>query len=127
MRAQAGRLESIYQQYRDRVDFYIVYIREAHPADEWQAEANVPDGVVFDQPTTAGERETVAEACSLGLPVTIPMLVDTMADDANLAYGAFPERLYLVDGDGRIAYRGGPGPFEFDPDEWEAAIAAHLA
>jgi hypothetical protein len=31
-----------------------------------------------------------------------------------------------VDSGGRIAYRGGPGPFGFDPDGWERAIGDHL-
>ena len=35
--------------------------------------------------------------------------------------------LYLVGRDGRIAYRGGPGPFGFVSAELERAVERHLA
>ena len=41
-------------------------------------------------------------------------------------YGGWPDRLYLIDGGGRIAYQGGEGPFGFDPDALEAAVRAEL-
>ena len=50
-----------------------------------------------------------------------------MEDTAGSAYDAHPDRLYLVGRDGRIAYRGGPGPFGFDPEELAAAIRAEVA
>jgi hypothetical protein len=40
------------------------------------------------------------------------------------AYGAAPERLYLIGADGRVAYHGGAGPHFFDLDEWERALEA---
>ena len=54
----------------------------------------------------------------------LPTLVDDVDDAVNAAYAAWPDRLYLVDVDGRIAYHGGRGPFGFAPDELEAAIRA---
>ena len=53
-------------------------------------------------------------------------VVDEMDDAVAVAYGAMPERLYLVGADGRIAYKGGIGPMFFRPAEWESAIQAHL-
>ena len=38
---------------------------------------------------------------------------------ADRAYGAWPERLYVIDREGRIAYQGGKGPYGFDPEELE--------
>jgi hypothetical protein len=108
------------------VDFYVVYIQEAHPSDEWQVPVNVDDGVVFEQPKTFAEREEVAQACSLGLDVSIPMLIDEMTNETNVAYAAIPDRLYLVDEEGRIAFRGDRGPMGFRPGEFERAIQAHL-
>lgn len=52
----------------------------------------------------------------------IPALVDELDDAVSIAYAAWPDRLYLVDLEGRIAYHGGRGPFGFDPDGLEAAI-----
>ena len=42
------------------------------------------------------------------------------------AYGGWPDRLYLIRRDGRIAYQGGEGPFGFKPDELEQAIEREL-
>jgi len=69
------------------------------------------------------ERERLADACSIGLSVTIPMLVDSMDEQASLAYGAYPGRLYLIGVDGRIAFR----EDNDEVDGWEAAIEDLLA
>ena len=46
-----------------------------------------------------------------------------MENPANALYSAWPERLYIVDESGRIAYKGGMGPFEFHPEEVGAWLA----
>lgn len=46
----------------------------------------------------------------------VPILVDTMEDEANQAYGAFPERLFIVH-KGKIVYEGGMGPYYYDLTE----------
>jgi hypothetical protein len=44
-------------------------------------------------------------------------------DDAVMqAYAAWPDRLYLVDLDGRVVYAGGRGPWGFKPGELKAAV-----
>ena len=78
-------------------------------------------GMVED-PITASERSAVARRCMEEMKLPIPALVDKMDDAVNLAYSGWPERLYLVDKKGKIAYAGGPGPFGFEPDELDAAI-----
>ena len=42
--------------------------------------------------------------------------VDPMDDRANTAFAALPERIYVVL-DGRIAYQGGLGPFDYKIEE----------
>jgi hypothetical protein len=104
----------------------VVYIREAHPTDAWQVEANERDGVLFVQPTTIDERIEVAKACSLRLDLTIPTLIDDMADSTDRKYYALPDRLFLIGRDGRIAFRGAPGPFGFVSDDLKKAIVSQL-
>ena len=100
----------------------MVYIQEAHPSDGWQIPPNEQEGVVYEQPKTAAEREALAEACVLHLDLSIPTLVDEMTNAVDRAYAALPDRLYLVDADGRVAYKSGPGPWGFKPQELAAAI-----
>jgi len=104
----------------------LVYIREAHPTDGWQVEANEREGVFFSQPKTLDERVAVAESCALRLELSIPTLVDDMDNATDHAYYALPDRLYLIGRDGRIAFRGAPGPWGFVAADLEAAIESYL-
>jgi hypothetical protein len=104
-----------------------VYIREAHALDSRSPAGGNGNPILLD-PTTGEERREVAKVCMAKLELEgIPALVDDMDDTANEAYAGWPDRLYLVGKDGRVAYHGGRGPFGFDPDELEAAIQAELA
>ncbi len=114
----------IYQRFRDRVEFFVVYVQEAHPTDGWQTDSNLADGVLFRQHRNYAEREEVAQTCSLDLHIGLPIIVEEMDNAIDEAYGAAPERLYLVGIDGKVAYQGGAGPHFFNPDEWERAIEA---
>ncbi len=115
-------MNRIYRAHRDRIDFYVVYVREVHPTDGWQLPTNEHDGVLYRQHQSLDERVEVGQACMLKLALELPALVDEMDDAVAVAYAAMPERLYVVGRDGRIAYKGGIGPMFFDPEEWEGAI-----
>jgi hypothetical protein len=122
-----GELEELYERHRDRVAFFIVYIREAHPEDGWVLEANREDGIELVDPVSLAERAAAAEACAARLETRIPTLLDGVDDAVALAYGGWPDRLYLVGRDGRIAFQGGVGPFGFRPAELADAIERELA
>jgi hypothetical protein len=109
------------------VAFFVIYIREAHPTDEWLVESNEQDDVLYTQPTTLAERTEVASACALRLDLTIPVLIDDLENSTDRAYYALPDRLYLIGRDGRIVYRGMPGPFGFIAAELEDALERYLA
>ncbi len=83
-------------------------------------------GPIMEDPVTLGERLTAASKCLKDLNLPIPAVIDRMDNKVNLAYGGWPDRLYLVGKDGKITYAGGQGPFGFKPDEIDAAIRAEL-
>ena len=87
-------------------------------------DSNIEDGVLFRQHRSYREREEVAQSCSIDLNIGLPVLIEEMDNAIDEAYGAAPERLYLIAADGRVAYHGGAGPHFFDLDEWEAAVEA---
>ena len=104
----------------------MVYIREAHPIDGRSPMGGNGMPVVED-PISLEERQEVAKVCMTKLALEpMPALVDDLEDTANLAYAAYPDRMYLVGRDGRIAYHGFEGPFGFDAEELEDAILAEL-
>lgn len=110
-------MEKLYSDYKDRAAFLFVYIREAHPEDAWQMASNKREGVVFRQPKSHGERRGVAKRCAKALKLSMPCVVDDMKDTVDNLYAAWPERLFVIDREGKIAYSGGVGPFGFKPGE----------
>jgi hypothetical protein len=101
-----------------------VYIAEAHPSNVWQMESNIREGVLFRDPTTNGEREQVANSCVRKLHLQIPAVIDSIDNKVEQEYTGWPDRLYLVGKDGRIAFKTEPGPFGFDANKLAAALAS---
>jgi type I thyroxine 5'-deiodinase len=58
---------------------------------------------------------------------SIPVLIDGIDNDVARQYGGWPDRLYLIGKDGRVAFQGGDGPFGFKSEHLEEAIEAELA
>ncbi len=125
-RMQAGNVEKLYQLYKDRATFVMIYVREAHPKDGWQMESNDRAGVSLTQPRTYEERTSVAQACGARLGLGFPMVVDGIDDTVGARYSAMPNRLYLIDREGKIAYKSGRGPFGFKPAELEQSLVLLL-
>lgn len=121
-----GELEELYDRHGNDVAFFIVYIREAHPEDGWVLEDNRREAIALADPASLEERATAADACVLRLRTRIPVLLDDVDDAVALAYGGWPDRLYLIGRDGRVAFQGGRGPEGFQPEELAAAIEAEL-
>jgi iodothyronine deiodinase-like protein len=96
----------------------VVYILEAHASDSWRLSKNVSVAT----PRNFDERDNVASSCVRKLCIEIPALVDTFDNAAETAYTGWPDRLYLVNREGRIAYKSGPGPFGFYPSELADAL-----
>ncbi|MFI5459092.1 MAG: deiodinase family protein [Isosphaerales bacterium] len=125
-RAQAGNVEKLYRMYKDRATFVMIYVREAHPTDGWIEESNDRVGVSLRQPRTYNERVSVAQTCGKRLGLGFPMLVDTIDDAVGARYSGMPSRLYLIDTDGKVAYKSGRGPFGFKPAELEHSLVLLL-
>jgi len=115
------------ERYRDRVHFLTVYIREAHPEEGWIISENRRSGLAVHEPQTDEERREVASACAVNLRMRMPMVIDQVDNAVASAYGGWPDRLYLIRQDGRIAYQGDEGPFGFKPERLEQAIRRELA
>jgi hypothetical protein len=121
-----GELEELYDRHGAEVAFFIVYIREAHPEDGWVLADNRRQGIALADPGSDAARAEVAATCATRLQTRLPVAVDGVDDAVALAYGGWPDRLYLIGRDGRIAYQGGEGPFGFEPDGLANAIDTEL-
>lgn len=97
-----------------------MYIREAHP-----------DSIIFSpkdggekllkiaQPKSLEERADNAKICLAALKLSVPTVIDNDDNKVNASYAGWPDRLYVVGADGKIAYKGAMGPAGFKPAEVE--------
>ena len=53
---------------------------------------------------------SVAQTCGRLLGLGFPMLVDTIDDTVGNRYSGMPGRLYLIDREGKVAFKSGRGP-----------------
>jgi len=74
---------------------------------------NEKENVVFRNPVAYDERVDVADACSTNLGINFPALVDTIDNSTDTAYTGWPDRIYVIDSNGRVAFKTDAGPFGF--------------
>jgi Iodothyronine deiodinase len=99
------------------VNFLTVYIKEAHPLDEWQVPANEKQAVCYPQPKSLAARVAIARDFTHRFNYQLPLAIDGMDNRANELYAGWPERFYIVDEQGIIVYKGKPGPYGYHPEE----------
>lgn len=110
-----------------RAEFLAIYVREAHPGDGvWPGQFKNEGGAAVCQPKHLDQRAGLAGECSKSLNISMPLLVDDVDDRVGRAYSGMPDRLYVIDQDGRIAFKSGRGPFGFKPGEMEQSLAMLL-
>jgi Iodothyronine deiodinase len=81
------------------------------------------DDVCYKQPKNIEDRIAIANDFTRRYKFAVPFGIDEMSNAANDAYAAWPERLYIIDEVGRISYKGGNGPFKYDPKEVRSWLA----
>ena len=119
-------LGQMYRQYKDRAEFFLIYIREAHASDEWQTALNAASRIVVPAPRSYREKSATAQTCAIHLGIEIPVLVDDFEHSTERKYHAWPDRIYLAGKDGRLAYKGRAGPYGFHPREAEHALRIEI-
>lgn len=112
----------MYEEFGKDVQFFVVYIREAHPIDGRSPGRNH----TVEDPISTEERKDVASNFIGELKLNLPVLLDQIDDRVNKAYSAAPDRLYLIGKDGKLAYIGGRGPQGFKPNELKQAMIEEL-
>ena len=106
----AREVAAVAERFKDRVEFVLVYLREAHPTDGWAME-----GSMLADPTTPEERIAAATTCCKALSFPFPAIVDRMDDATAVRWSGWPERLFVISKEGTVVYTGDQGPFGFDP------------
>ncbi len=123
-------MERMYQDYRDIVNFRLVYIREAHSIDSRRPSKMATEKGITEH-ADYSERCSIATAFLDEQDLTIPAIVDDFDNTVNLAYHASPDRLFVIKSDGTLAVAGKRGPWGFvpsleDADDWLINYRASL-
>lgn len=106
----------------------LVYIREAHPDSILMTRKDGKDVLEkITQTNDEKKRAEVAEMCVATLKLSVPTVIDKEDNKVNAAYAGWPDRMYVVGKDGKIAYKGGPGPGGFKPGEVESWLKQNVA
>lgn len=107
-------LLSLAQRYADKVQFVLIYIREAHAKD------GIGFGPTADinDPKDYEERRKVAAAWKKRNHIPFPVLADGMGDPMAVRWAAWPVRLYVVDRQQKVVYAGQQGPWYYNPGKW---------
>jgi thiol-disulfide isomerase/thioredoxin len=119
-------VDAVYSRFKDKANFVMVYVREAHPTDGWKMDSNARFGVKAVQPKTYEERVGVCTQFEKLIKPGMSVVVDDITDPVGKAYSGMPARLYIIDPQGKVAYKGGRGPFGFKPSEMEQALVMSL-
>lgn len=72
------------------------------------------------------DRLATANAWIKKINPKVPYYCDMIDDKCRLAYDAWPERLYIIE-KGKIVYKGGPGPFQYDITEVASWLHKHVS
>lgn len=91
----------------------MVYIREAHSTDGWHVDHS-GWSIIQDATSSTERAAAAAQTCSM-LDLPFPVVVDSMDDAVAIQWSAWPERLFVIDVDGKVAYVGEQGPWGFWP------------
>ncbi len=89
-----GDVVQIYEDYKDHADFLTVYVREAHPTDEWQMKSNLKDDVCYAQPKTLQQRVIIANDFTKRFKFPLPFGIDGPQQRRQLHHHP-PRRVHL--------------------------------
>jgi hypothetical protein len=107
VRGRVGFLNTLYKANRKKVEFYFIYIREAHPAEDGNLPENAHLGVSIPKPTTLAGRAKAAGLLQSRYGLQLPLLLDELDDRVAGDYHAWPDRCCIIGVDGRILFAGG--------------------
>jgi tetratricopeptide (TPR) repeat protein len=126
-RTSAAVLKRLSEEHKGKLDFRLIYIREAHAGADWQSTINERDGIALEPAKTVEQKREHAQLCLRKLDLPWAAIADGIDGAAEAAYQAWPSRVYIVDRHGRVAFNSRLGELEFQPARMEGALRAVLA
>lgn len=104
-RDHIAAMDALAQKYAGDASFFIVYTKEAHPADGWDVPRNQDDQIAVRQPIDNLDRREIARKTQAYYQISIPILVDDDKDTASKAFNGFPNATVVIGRDGKVIAR----------------------
>lgn len=96
--------------------FLTIYIEEAHAYNEWwlpESPGAQPGGCSYiANHENISDRINAAKRFRTDFNFPGEIVCDSFEDQVNERFGAWPERLYIIE-NGIVVYQGGMGPFDY--------------
>jgi hypothetical protein len=91
---EVSPLNELYHRYRDQgFEFFTIYVREPHPGENYGPHRNFEQKLKF------------ARDCREQDGIKTHLLVDDLEGTVHRCYGSMPNMIYIIDKNGRIAYK----------------------
>ena len=91
---EVSPLNELQLRYRDKgFEFLTIYVREPHPGENYGAHKSWEQKLKF------------AQDCREQDGIQTKLLVDDLKGTVHIAYGSMPNMIYIVDKNGKIAYK----------------------
>ena len=91
---EVSPLNELYKRYRDQgFEFFTVYVREPHPGEN------------YGPHKTWEQKLQAAKDCRQQDEIQNPLIVDDLDGTMHRAYGSMPNMIYIVDKNGKVAYK----------------------
>ena len=81
-------------------------------------ESNIKDKVIFSTPKDEQERALIAGACVRKLGIKFPAVLDEFGNSTEKVYTGWPDRIYLIDQNGRGPTRASRAHSDSKPPNW---------
>ena len=92
-------MEALYEKYKDRdVEFFVVYSKEPHAGERRYFRK-------YTQHTSYEHKVGYAKELVETFGMKVPVLVDGIDEAVVEAYGRMPNMVFIIDKDGKIAYK----------------------
>ena len=91
--SSAPSVQELYEEFGDRVDFIMMYVREAHPGENYSQAESMDDKI------------SAAKALQEFYGIDWTVVADTLDGDLHRALDPKPNAAYLVSGNGEILFR----------------------
>jgi len=127
-RNQLEGVDKVFDQFKDRAQFLLVYVREAHPDSILSVIGENGRQVLqkIPQPKDLSTRVSNASICQRTKDLDIPIAVDKIDNRVGKAYAGWPNRMVVVGTDGKILFATDPSPGGTNAQKLRAWLADNL-